>query len=182
LRYLLGLLAIVALIIILIILIVPGGKKVAPTGAGMLSYDDTNTVVRLTIDGPEVAASNHQSIQITVGKSNVTFTQINGYNNQIVNIQTYNNTEASYEVFLRSLYYADYYKGNTSTAESNEEGVCALGSRYVYEIMNGSNEIQRFWSTDCGGLHTYEGDPNLTMSLFQNQVPNYNSLTANVNL
>jgi hypothetical protein len=180
LRYLLGLLAIIGLIVILIILLVPGKKGAIP-GDGLIGYANTNTVMRLTIDGPENYQQNHQSVQITVGKDNVTYEQLVGYNGQVVTEQTFPNTVAAYDVFLRGLYYADYYNGDTTKSLSNENGVCALGTRYVYEINNGSSDVERFWSTNCG-TKTYNGNISQTISLFQAQVPNFSNITANLDL
>jgi len=183
LRYFIGLLAIIALIILLIILLIPGGSKTKSsiTGSTLVGYASTNTVVKLSIDGPVVAQQNHQSVEITVGKNNVTYDQFVGYNGQSVNIQSFPNTVASYDVFLHALYYSNYLKGNTDPNKSNESGVCPLGTRYVYAIQNGSKTMQRFWSSSCG-VGTFGGNAALVQTLFQAQVPNYSSLTSSLNL
>jgi hypothetical protein len=179
-RYFLGLFAIIALLIILIIILIPSGAKNPSKTNSLISYANTGAVVRLTIDGPEVSNQDHQEVQITVGKSNVTYAQLTGYNGQVVQVQNFANTEAAYDVFLRSLYYAGYNEGNSSSSLSDERGVCALGNRYVYEIINGSSEIQRYWSTSCGGAKTFSGNVSQTISLFKNQIPNYNGLTSSI--
>jgi hypothetical protein len=127
-RYFLGLFAIIALLIILIIILIPSGAKNPSKTNSLISYANTGAVVRLTIDGPEVSNQDHQEVQITVGKSNVTYAQLTGYNGQVVQVQNFANTEAAYDVFLRSLYYAGYNEGNSSSSLSDERGVCALGS------------------------------------------------------
>jgi hypothetical protein len=179
-RYLLGLLAIIGLIIVLIILLIPGGTKVAKPGTSLISYASTNVSSRITIDGPEIANQNHEAVQIDVSKVNVTFEQIRGYNGQVVNQQTFTNTENAYSAFLHSLYYANFTSGNPSTSLKDEVGVCALGDRYIFELDNGTSVIQRYWATSCGGLKTYKGNLNYTISLFESQVPGYANLTSNI--
>jgi hypothetical protein len=183
LRYFIGLIAIIALIILLIILLIPGGSKnkASVTGATLVGYSTTNTVTKLSIDGPVVAQQNHESVVITVGKSSVVYDQMVGYNGQSVNVQSFPNTVASYDVFLHSLYYANYLKGDTSPSKSNESGVCPLGTRYVYSIQNGNKTIERFWSTSCG-VGTFGGNASLVQTLFQAQVPDYFNLTGSLNL
>jgi hypothetical protein len=181
-RYFLGLLAIVALFVVLIILAIPSGHKVPKTNKSLSSYSNTDAIARLTIEGPVVAASQHTEIRIEVGRDNVTYKQITGYNGQVVNQKTFTNTEASYNVFLRALFYAGFTMGDTNPALSDERGRCATGDVYVFELENGGSDVERFWSTDCGGIHTYNGDPNQTLTIFQNQVPNYSDLTSSLNL
>jgi hypothetical protein len=183
LRYFIGLLAIIGLIILLIILLIPGKAKTPSiSGSTLVNYATSDTVMKLTIDGPEIAQQNHQSVQITVGKGSVDYQQLVGYNGQIVNVQSFPNTVASYDVFLHALYYANYLKGNTDPNKSDERGICPLGTRYVYAIYNSSDKaIQRFWSTSCGSA-TFGGASSLVQSLFTNQVPGYDNLTTSLNL
>jgi hypothetical protein len=169
------------LIVVLIILLVPG-KKTSVPGNGLVGYANTNVSMRLTIDGPEVYQQNHQAVQITVDKNNVTYEQLTGYNGQVVNEQTYPNTVAAYDVFLHTLYYSGFYRGDNTASLNDERGRCALGTRYVYEIVDGSSDVDRFWSTNCGGTSTYKGDISATINAFQTQVPNYDSLASNLNL
>ncbi len=183
LRYIFWLAAIIGLIIILIILILPGGKKVTPTNASSLvSYASTDTLVRLTIDGPEVSNQQHQSVEVTVGQNDVRFEQLSGYNGQVTAVQDYPNTQASYNVFLHTLYYAGFTIGENTNKYGSELGYCPLGDRYIYEIINGSSDVQRYWSTSCGSPATFKGNPSLVLTLFQKQVPNYSQLTQNANI
>lgn len=179
-RYIIGILAVIGLIIILIILLIPSGPKTANKNSPLVSYASSNATVRLTIDGPINADQIHTAVQIEVGKNNVTYLQLTGYNGQVVKLQTYPNTEASYDVFLHALFYAGYSEGNTSSRLRDEKGVCALGDRYVFELISGTSDIQRFWATNCGGLKTYNGNVEQTLTLFENQVPDYENLIQGI--
>lgn len=185
-RYYIGFLVAVGLLITLIFLLFHGGGKSAvPTTAKPLySYANTGSEVRLTIDGPVNANQNHQQVQITVNSNVVTFDQIQGYDGNVVNQQQFVNSQNAYTVFLHALAIAGYTEGNTSSALSNEQGHCALGSRYIFELIEGGNDLERFWATSCAAAlaQSYEGNVGLTLTLFEAQVPGYPALTQNLNI
>lgn len=178
-RYYVGFLITLGLLIILIFLLFHGGNKasVTTTSQPLVNYANTSAEVSLTIDGPINASQNHQQVKITVNQNYVTFDQIQGYDGKVVNQQQFANSENSYDVFLHALQLAGFTEGDTSSAFSDEQGYCALGDRYIFELSEGSNNLERFWATNCGNPKTYDGDLDLTLSLFEDQVPNYTTLT-----
>lgn len=184
-RYFIGFLVTIGLIILLIVLLFGGGgsdnkSKVPTTSKALASYAATDAEVRLTIDGPVNANQLHQQVRITVGKDKAVFEQLQGYNGSVVNTKSYANSQAAYDVFLRSLSYAGFTRGNTSKDAQDERGFCPMGIRYVYELFQAGTDIQRYWSTSCGKPKTYEGIPSLTHSLFRAQIPDYDTLTSNM--
>jgi hypothetical protein len=174
-RYFVGFLIALGLIILLIILIVGGGgsPKVPTTNKSLISYSNTDAVARLTIDGPINAIHDHRQVQITVGRDEVTYEQIVGYNDQVVYMQHYSNTEEAYSAFLHALAHAGFASGAVNKTLTSESGYCPLGSRYVYEFEQTGRDIIRTWATSCGKPKTYNGATGLTNQLFQAQVPNY---------
>lgn len=182
-RYLIGLLVTIGLLIMLIFVIVQhdgGGKnKVPESKKSLISYARTDAVARLTTDGPIVAEQKHQQIEITVGRDDVTIAMKQGYNGTVTDLQTYSNTEASYNAFLHSLDRAGFTKGDTSARLQDEGGFCALGSRYVFEFIQDGKTLERFWATSCGKTKTYLGSLDLSLLLFRHQVPDYDTITAN---
>ena len=185
-RYFLGFLVAVGLIILVIFLLFRGGgdntKKPEQTGPKPLyTYADTDAVVRMTISGQVAAPVNRVTVAITVGRDQTTYQQFQGYDGQVVNSQQFDNTRNSYEVFLRSLAGAGFYNGNTDPNMSNPDGVCPLGSTFTYEMIQDGKELINFWSTTCAAK-TYKGNVNTTIRLFENQVPNYSTLTSGLAL
>jgi hypothetical protein len=181
-RYFIGFMVTLGLIILLIILLFRGGGKPSTTGAGkpLISYANTTAEAQLTIDGPVNAQQEHQQIKVSVSRDTVTFEQLQGYDGSVVNLQTFANTENAYDVFLHALTVANFTKGNPSSALRDERGYCALGDRYIFEFTQNSNDLERYWATSCGSPKSYLGSLNLTIDLFQKQVPNYSLLTQNV--
>ena len=183
-RYFIGFLITVGLVILLIFLLFHGGgkSKLPLTPKTLVSYATTNAEVRLTIDGPINADQLHQQIRITVDSTEVTYEQIQGYDGSVVSQQQFASSQSAYDVFLHALSHAGFTQGDTSKTLIDERGYCALGDRYIFELRQDGNDIERYWATSCGKPKTYLGTLSLTLSLFQTQVPGYTDLTQNVHL
>jgi hypothetical protein len=177
-RYFIGFLAVVILLILLIVLLFRSnnGPTVPSTTKPLISYANTNAEVSYTLDYPTSSNLTHTRIIITVSQFTVTYQQQLGYDGNIVNQQQYPNTENAYLAFLNALQGVGFTLGVPSKTPNEEQQHCAQGDRYIYEITQGSNTLERFWATSCNGPHTYNGLPSLTNSIFQAQVPDYNSL------
>jgi len=175
-RYFVGFLIAIGLVILLIILLVGGGggkSKVPTTNKSLSSYSSTDATARLTIDGPVNNIPEHRQVRITVGRDEVIYEQIVGYNDQVVYQQHYSNTEEAYSNFLHALAHAGFSQVNKDKSLANEQGYCPLGNRYIYEFEQDGQDIIRSWSTSCNKPKTYKGNTSLTNSLFKAQVPNY---------
>jgi hypothetical protein len=187
-RYFIGFLITIGLIILLIVLLFTGGgKKNNPINGSqqpqtvqqLANFASTNAVVRLTIEGPIVADQNYQSVQITVGNDNTSYQQFQGYQGTVASQQNIVNNQASYSNFLYAIGRAGFLLGDNSKALANDKGYCSTGNRYIFELIEGGTTIQRYWATSCSGTpKTYKGDLSLTLTLFQAQVPNYNTLIS----
>ncbi len=183
-RYFVGFLMTVGLIIVLILLLFRGDSKpkVALTSKTLDSYASTSAEVRLTIDGPINAQSQHNQARISVDHNNVTFEYLNGYNGDVLNMQRYPNTKESYAVFLRALTHAGFTLGDTDKKLSDERGYCPLSNRYIFELTQDNKTLERFWTTSCGKPKSFLGNSSLVVSLFEAQVPNYSELTQDSGL
>lgn len=181
-RYFFGFLVSIGLVILLIILVVSGGgdsgdkSRVEQTKKPLGSYSNTDAAAILTVDGPINAAQEHDQLRITVTKYQVTYEKIRGYDGSVQDLRTYGNTEKSYASFLRSLSYAGFTKGDDNKELRDERGYCPLGNRYIFELKQGGRDIQRYWSTSCNKEKTYLGQRNLTVELFQKQIPDFSKL------
>ncbi|HSW37609.1 MAG TPA: hypothetical protein VLG37_04560 [Candidatus Saccharimonadales bacterium] len=184
-RYLAGFLLTLGLLILLIVLIFNhgGGNKVPVTQKPLVSYANTDTITRLTIDGAIVAPENHRQVQIEVGRNATTFEILQGYDGNVINKQIYPMTLSAYTNFLFALQHSGYTLGTTESKLKDERGYCPDGRRYIYEIEDAAGKkIEHFWSTSCGGLATFKGKSSLVLDLFHAQVPNYDQLTFGLNL
>ena len=184
-RYLIGFGLVIVLLFAIIFMIVRGGGdnngKVPETKKTLISYaSDDNVTITSTLIGPVTAPQNHNEIQIEVTNSQATVNIINGYDGNVVNSRSYPLTTEAFSEFLSALDKAKFTEGNTDEALRNDEGYCATGQRYVFEIREGANNIQRFWATSCRGVKTFKGNSAAVLNLFQNQIPDYDELTDDV--
>lgn len=193
-RYFIGFLVSVGLIIILIVLLLTGGGEDSgqqpqpteevtrpKTTSQLAEFATTNAVARLTINGPINSDQEHQAVRITVGRDDTVYEQIKGYEGTVSSQQTFVSNSDAYSNFLYAIGRAGFLRGDGTKALANEKGYCPLGQRYVFELIDGAETLQRYWATSCGGApKTYRGNVNLTNRLFQAQVPGYTDLTNNL--
>jgi len=171
-RYFIGLLASIGLIILVFILVLRGfgGNSTTTSENPLTDYANTDALVRLTVDGRIVSEQEHRAYQITVGRSEVRVETLKGYEYETIETRTYTNNQESYYSFLRALDLAGYTKGAEDGENTDERGVCADGQRHIYEILSGTSEVQRYWTTSCGG-GTFKGEAPIVRQLFEKQVP-----------
>lgn len=182
-RYFIGFGLVIILLFIIIFIIVNhgGSNKVPTTQRSLPSYsNDDKASVRLTTVGPIVAEQNHTQTQITVSNSSSTIEISRGYNGNEVASRSYTSSPAAFSEFLQALNKAGYTHGNTDESLANDAGYCPTGSRYIFTLQDGNKTVQRFWATSCGGTKTYRGNLSLTLWLFENQIPDYDTVLNSV--
>lgn len=181
-KYFIGFLAIVGVIILTVILVIRGfsGEKVVEKPK-LNTYSGTSTVLQLTIDGEVNAQQDHQAIRMTVGRSETRIEVLKGYEYQVVNSKTYQNTQESYTAFLSSLELLGYTKGSENSELKDERGYCPSGTRNIFAIYDGIHEVQRYWKTSCGDGN-FKGEHTRIISLFKKQIPDFGAVTKGVKL
>ncbi len=181
-RYIVGFLLAVGLIIIVLILIIRGLTGPSQKPFNLNDYANSDVIVQYTIDSPVSAAVTHHDIIINVGNTQSSIVVTQGYEGQIVSMKTYSMSTNAYAIFLRALALNGFTDGNNNPALSDDRGHCALGDRYVYEVVNGnSNDLLRYWYTSCG-TGTFQGNNLVIRQLFVAQIPDYDSLTSSITL
>lgn len=172
-KYFFGFLVSLGLIILVFILVLRGfsGGPGETDKDPLADYSTSDTLVRLTVDGRIISDQEHRAYQITIGRSEVRLEALRGYEYETIMTKTYENNQESYYSFLRALDIAGFDKGNDDDANDDERGVCADGQRFVYEIIDGTSQEQRYWSTSCGGGGTFKGNAAAVRLLFEKQIP-----------
>jgi hypothetical protein len=177
-------LVIALLIIVLIFVFSSHNSQTIKSATPIAAYANNLTAqAAVLIDGPEAAASEHNQVQIIITNSSATLNIISGYNSRVTNTKVYANNEAAFHVFLRSLEYSQFDVGRNSPNLSQASGYCPLGDRYIFTFNVNGIQKERYWITNCNGdPHTFNGNLTLTLQLFQNQIPGYQNLVANLNI
>jgi hypothetical protein len=136
----------------------------------------------MVVNGPINAASNHNSLNITVNDSTATFNLVQGYDNNVISTKTENTSPKGYAAFLAALNQAGFQKGIKSKLSSNGIGYCSTGDVYDFRLYNNGSLVHQYWATSCpNDPRTYKGDFSLTANLFNAQIENYSSLVENTN-
>ncbi len=182
LRYIIGFFVAVGLIIVVLVLIFHGSNT--PVTQPLNLDNDANTAieVQFTIDNPISSPQTHNDIIITVSNSQSSILITKGYDGQITNMQTYPMSVTGYADFLRALNINGFTLGINDPAVADERGHCALGDRFIYQVLGGNgNNLERYWSTSCN-TGTFKGNIPVIQQLFELQIPNYGTLTSNITL
>jgi hypothetical protein len=183
-KYFIGFLASIGLIILVVFLVIrgfSGSDKPTLTEKPLVSYATTDTTVRLSVDGPIVADQEHNGYSITVGRDQTVMDTYTGYEEQVIESNTYTNNTEGYANFLRALDLAGFTLGDKKS-EADPRGTCATGNRYRLEIINGTNQVQDYWTTSCKIKGTFYGDKDQVMRLFRYQAPDYSRMLRGLNI
>lgn len=181
-RTIIFLLVCVALIWLLVILfskIFSTNKSSAPAvnTTQLTSYARNGTEVQLISDGPVIVNENQRGIRITVDSTESKIELLGGYGQSVLRQDSFPNTLASYDVFLRSLDGLGFTNVNKSSVQ-DERGQCPSQIRYVYKLVENGREVMRAWSTSCGSGN-FGGSRADVRTLFRRQIPTatFNSYT-----
>jgi hypothetical protein len=158
-----------------------GGTSTGEKPLDLPSYAATDAVAELDIQGPIVLDQNYRVVRIQVAQTLTRIEIIKGYQNTVIERQSFENNETAYFNFLRALQLQGYTNGNSDPAQADETGYCPQGNRFVYRFSEDDVDLMRFWSTTCGD-GTFSGDRSQVRQLFIRQIPPdvYNRLTRGI--
>lgn len=182
-RFFLSILGVIIFIVVVIVIIASSGtnkgvfKTVNPT-----SYNNASSSVTQINTGELVSDSQRAAIKITITQSKASIYILGGYNQTVLNSESFANNSTAYGVFLGALANANFTNSRL-TNEVNMFGVCPLGNTFQYQLNNGTKLVSNLWSTSCSDSDgTFYGNGSLIRQLFQLQIPNYNDFTNQTNL
>lgn len=140
--------------------------------------------VRMTVRGPLVANENFHSYTITVSPDARNMTTYKGYiGEQIDSSQMTNNLQA-YEQFVYALDHANLMEGTPLSGGANDtRGICASGSIYEFEVLQGGNSVRKLWTSTCrGSAGSLKASLTQVTSLFRAQVPDFTRLAGKIDI
>jgi hypothetical protein len=183
-------LAILGFIIFMIILVklFAGGPPPTPVNRVPLKplpqYAGTDATVTFTQDGIINGDELHRAIRITISNTSRTLDVLQGYNPQIIQSKSFANNQVAYDVFLRAINYQGFLLNTKdSKAVTDERGLCPLGFRYILDLNQDGDDLSRLWASSCGSkVGDAAGTISTLQELFEDQIPNYETLVNQVNL
>ncbi|HET7827704.1 MAG TPA: hypothetical protein VFK97_02450, partial [Candidatus Saccharimonadales bacterium] len=177
----------IIIFIVLLVMIFGGHGKKAPVGPQLKPLPDyaaSDATVSFTTDGIVNADELHRSVRITVSSSQMTLDILKGYNPQVIQSKSFENNQEAYTIFLKAIDNAGFLaKIKNSKAPADEGGLCPLGFRYILDLNQDGDDLSRTWASTCGSkIGTSAGALQTLQTLFQEQIPGYQTLVQNVNL
>lgn len=177
-RFLIGIGAVIIMLFIAIFLIVRSGgndardAEVQETKRELTSYvGDDNASVSFKAIGPVTAPADHGEMVITVDNGATTVEFMQGYDGNVVASRTYYHSTQAFSEFLYALQGQGYTLGDDSEELADDKGFCPTGNRYIFSIQEGTDTVQRYWTTTCRGTKTFKGDTSDVIDLFYDQIP-----------
>ncbi len=184
-RYIVGVLVVVVMLLFFITFAVgPKDKKskTAPKPIDLMSYVDKDSSVSLITYGTLVGDDQRRAIKVTVTPYERRFEVLDGYEKNVGDIQTYQNNKEAYANFLSGLATAGFVKSKETNIK-DPRGVCPMGNRFGYILIEGSTEKQNLWSVSCSsGVGSFAGQTTVTQQLFRNQITDYDTLVSGIRL
>src|SRR6266446_949532 len=185
-RILAGFVGFIIFIVILVALFGHGGKKPAPVNQlkPLGDYAQTDATVSFTTDGIVNADELHRAIRITVSANQMELDVTQGYNPQVIQSKTFVNNQEAFTVFLKAIANSGFVaKSKKSKAPANPAGQCPLGFRYILNLNQDGDDLSNLWASSCGtAVGNSAGLITTIQTLFQDQIPNYQTLIGQVNM
>jgi len=129
--------------------------------------------VSMTVRGPIVADEEFRSYKIDISANNRTIRTYAGYLDTVLAQDTLGNSVAAYDQFVHALDKANLTQGKQFDGEKNDiRGICATGSVYVFQIMDGNSVVKDLWTSTCSGSKgSLDASVTQLMNLFTQQIP-----------
>lgn len=176
----------IIILILIFAIIFSGGKKPAPANPlkPLPAYASTDASVSFTTDGIVNGDDLHRQIRVTIDANSRTLDIIQGYSGRVISTKDFYNTQDAYSVFLKSINNEAFLaKNQDSKAPSDPAGQCPLGYRYLFSLDQDGGNLFNSWTSSCG---TSVGNSKAALdsitTLFDNQIPNFGTLTDGVDL
>jgi len=174
--------ATIILIAIAVSIASSGPKPVQQPKRDIADYANTSATAVYTVVGQINAEELHRGIRISVNRNLRTVEVLSGYNNTVINSKGFPNTQAAYDEFLYALRGAGFTR-TQETKTKEEKGTCPLGQRYIYQLQEFGDDVQRLWSTSCiRSDGPFGGSATLVKQLFQKQILDYDKFVRGVEL
>lgn len=173
--------------VLLLSLVFGGGRKnngakqtPVKNNFSLLDYIEKDSKVIAITDGRINGDDAHRAVRITVDSNSRRIDIIQGYEGKVIDTRSYDNNPKAYHEFMSALAktgFGKVKKGNFTT----EDGVCASGRRYVFELTENQKSVSRTWTANCAKGSSPASAEAVT-SLFRRQITDYDKITTSLTL
>lgn len=184
-KYVIGAISTVILLVLVFVFVInrgdDQGSTTKPQILKLVDYAERDSVVTFHTDGRLVGEEERRSVRITVSANERRLEVLSGYNGEVINAQSFPNTQAAYKAFLSGLAGQGFMNAK-KTNISDPQTVCVTGKHYYYTVSDGSEKKSDLWSVSCDKAGTFNGRANTVRDLFQRQIPDYGQQVQGVKL
>ena len=191
-RYIIGVLFLIVAIVVLVFIfnifrsIFSNGdeEQSKPNGAFNLSEaSDQGKSLRYTVRGQINGREEHRLIRITVTPENRKLEILQGYDQEVLSSQEFQNNRSAYDAFAEALNGAGFTARGPITGGIPQDQACPLGRHFIYEVAPGEQNSFHSWNTTCGKKNgNFRGKDKDIRTLFEIQIPDYDTLIQDVRL
>lgn len=185
-RYLYLIIGVFVFIVLLVFIIFGIHQPVATNKSKpviMSDFADTDTSVVYTAEGITNGDESHHSIIITVNQDSRTVEVISGYQDAVIESQSFANNSSAFKEFLAGLQIEGFITKRNHPSVTDIEGQCPLGVKYRFDSTDITGAPSDLWITSCSSkIGTFGGSLSGVQQMFQLQIPNYNKIVSGVDL
>jgi hypothetical protein len=140
--------------------------------------------VSMTVRGPIVADEKFRSYKIDISANERTIKTYTGYLDTVIDNDTLGNSVAAYDEFVHALDKANLAKGKQFEGDKNDtRGICATGSVYDFQILDGKNVVKDLWTSTCSGSSgSLDASVIQLTNLFTKQIPGADTKIQKLNI
>lgn len=161
-----------------------GGTPARSTSLAEFDAKDS-AIITWTQAGRLVGEEQYKAVRVTITRTQRRVEILADYAGRVERSQEFPNSPEAFAAFTRALDNAKFGQ-ERNVSQPDERGVCPLGSRFIYRLTDGGQEIMRTWSTSCsaadGPFGGRAADTTLIARLFKAQITDYNRFTSGVKL
>lgn len=144
----------------------------------LTNYAHKDAKVVIVVDGPINGDDKHRAVRFTVTPQTRLAEVVSGYEGKVVKSQNQPNNPNAFADFVYALSKTGFGK-ERKTSIASEQGVCATGRRYVYEVYDNNKRVSRTWTAGCVQGSSV-AQPGTVYNLAQAQVTDYNKFISGV--
>ena len=142
----------------------------------LTEYAQRDSKVVAIIDGPINGDDKHRAIRFTISRGTRLAEVVQGYEGTVIKRQSQPNNPNAYNDFMHALQKTGFGK-ERKTAIKSEQGICATGRRYVFEVYDNNDRISRTWTAGCIKGNSM-AEPSTVTNLFSAQITDYGKFTS----
>jgi hypothetical protein len=138
----------------------------------------------MNVRGPLVADETYHTYTITMSPMLRDMITYQGYSGNVVANDQLANSGNAYEQLVYALSRAKLMDGVPLTGNANDErGVCATGTLYEFEVLQGTTTIQKLWTSTCiGSPGSLKANLTQVTNLFDVQIPDFAAQLQKINV